>query len=411
MVELGAHQREAIANLSNGKILCGGVGSGKSRAAIAYYYLEYCGGKLPINGHGSFERMSDPKPLYVITTARKRDSGEWLTEAIKFGITGDPKTNKNFVSITVDSWNNIKKYVEVKDAFFILDEQRLVGSGAWVRYFYKIAANNGWILLSGTPGDTWVDYIPVFVANGFYKNKTQFQVEHVVYKPYTKFPQIDRYLSTDKLKRLRHEILVQMPLERHTRRINISEMVSYDRDKFKEILKKRFNPYREKPVKNRTELFYLLRRVVNEDPSRIERIDQIFEKHPKLIVFYNFKFEYEVLKAYGEEKGCVVKAWNGQVHEPVPEGDRWLYLVQYQSGAEAWNCIETDAMAFFSLNYSWRLMEQARGRIDRMNTPFTDLYYYVLRSNSPIDAVIHKALIRKQNFNEKSVDLTKFGGG
>ena len=45
-------------------------------------------------------------------------------------------------------------------------------------------------------------------------------------------------------------------------------------------------------------------------------------------------------------------------------------------------------------------MEQARGRIDRMNTPFNDLYYYHLKTRSGIDLAISRALNSKKKFNE-----------
>jgi len=167
-------QREALERLKSGNILCGDVGSGKSRTALAYYFEKECGGSFePL-----YSPMQNPKNLYIITTAKKRDSLEWDDELIPFHLS----RNKDLcdVDIVIDSWNNIKKYADVKNSFFIFDEQRLVGSGAWVTTFYKITGSgrysnnqtgNHWILLSATPGDTWSDYIPVFVANKFYKNK------------------------------------------------------------------------------------------------------------------------------------------------------------------------------------------------------------------------------------------------
>ena len=47
-------------------------------------------------------------------------------------------------------------------------------------------------------------------------------------------------------------------------------------------------------------------------------------------------------------------------------------------------------------------MHQSAGRIDRLNTPFTDLYYYHLKTRSGIDLAIAKALKEKRKFNESS---------
>jgi hypothetical protein len=527
-VDLAPHQLAAMKKMKNGCILWGGVGTGKTRVALAYYL-----------------NCETPEDLYVITTAKKRDSLDWEAEAAKTAI-GKTKEASLAGVLHVDSWNNIAKYEDVEGAFFIFDEQRLVGSGAWVKSFYKIAKKNKWILLSATPGDTWLDYIPVFVANGFFKNKTQFLREHVVYNTFTKFPKVDRYTGVGKLVRLRNSILVEMPFKRHTVREEIDVKVKYDTELFHKAVTARWNVFEHRPVRNIAELFLVMRKIVNSDASRLDAVRSIMKEHPRLIVFYTFDYELDLLRTLGDEpcpttnltqtksdfseksvhsikkertisasekrvlslsdlpspqtqtsigrnsKGdgstpskkvsvaeqndqsqldqekfestenfltsvpmknskliedssnrweernsnsiktsgipstrntkevgsttvninrepsssakeqtsVSIAEWNGHKHEPVPETERWVYLVQYAAGSESWNCITTDAMVFYSLTYSYKMWEQAHGRIDRMNTPFTELWYYVLMSNSFIDKAIKKALDSKQNFQE-----------
>lgn len=386
--------------MKNGCILNGGVGSGKSLTALGYYYI--CQGG-PIEAlTGEYVMLKNPKDLYIITTARKRDDLEWEKELTRYLMSTHPEVNPYKNKIVIDSWNNIKKYRGVYGAFFIFDEQRVVGSGAWVKAFLDIARKNNWILLSATPGDTWSDYIPVFVANGFYKNKTEFCREHVVYSHFTKYPKIDRYLNTGRLLRLRSSILVDMDFERKTVAHHEDVFVRYDIDKYKEAGKRRWDPFKNEPIRDASGLCYIWRRIVNEDESRQVALMEIFEKHPKIIVFYNFNYELDILKGiFGELKGVEVAEWNGHKHEPVPTGDSWVYLVQYTAGAEGWNCITTDTIVFFSQNYSYKVMQQAAGRIDRLNTPFKDLYYYHLRSRSGIDLAISRALSEKRSFNER----------
>lgn len=396
-ISLYDYQLDAVNRMKNGCILCGGVGSGKSRTSLAYYYKEQGG----ILGTKNYIKMKHPKDLYIITTARKRDTLEWEGELAPFLLSKNPEVNFYKNKVVVDSWNNIKKYKEVHGAFFIFDEQRVVGSGTWVKAFLNIARKNDWILLSATPGDTWQDYIPVFVANGFYRNKTEFTREHVVYSRFTKYPKIDRYIGTGKLVRLRDSILVDMDFKRMTVSHHEDVYCSYDIPKYKEAMRKRWDPYKNEPIQQASGLCYVLRRIVNEDESRQVALLELFEKHPKMIIFYNFDYELDILKGvyYGEK--VKIAEWNGHKHQPVPDGNRFVYLVQYTAGAEGWNCIKTDTIVFYSQNYSYKVMQQASGRIDRLNTPYTDLYYYHLKSRSGIDLAISKALSEKKQFNER----------
>ena len=397
-IQLYEHQLAALNKMSNGCILCGDVGTGKSITAIAYYYTLQ-GGK--VNTPKYVWMKNRPKDLYIITTARKRDTFEWEGELGRFLLSTNPDANAYKNNVVVDSWNNIGKYTNATDAFFIFDEQRVVGSGAWVKAFYKIAKGNQWILLTATPGDTWIDYIPVFVANGFYKNKTQFINEHVVYTWRNKnFPQIDRYMNIGRLTRLREKILVDMEFERHTIRHVEDVFTSYDISAYKDAGRNRWDPFKDEPITNASGLCYVWRRVVNSAESRQVALLEIFEDHPRMIVFYNFDYELDILKGLYYGNNVEVAEWNGHKHQPVPTSDSWVYLVQYTSGCEGWNCIVTDTIVFYSQNYSYKVMAQAMGRIDRLNTPYRDLYYFNLKSRSGIDLAISRALKAKKNFNE-----------
>lgn len=400
-MKLRDYQLEAISNMKTGCILNGGVGSGKSLTSLSYYYLQNGGSETFLTG-GKYKRMKSPKDLYIITTARKRDTMEWEGELAPFllSVNSDTSTYKN--KVIVDSWNNIKKYKEVKGSFFIFDEQRVVGSGEWVKSFLKISKSNEWILLSATPGDTWSDYIPVFIANGFYKNKTEFLREHAVFARFSKFPKVEKWIGTGKLNRYRRSILVDMNFKRKTEQHHEDIYVDYDKVTYKDVMKRRWDIWKEEPITNAGGLCYALRRIVNSDQSRAEKLLEIFKEHPKMIVFYNFDYELDILKNLHYGKDVTVAEWNGHKHEPTPRKGKWVYLVQYTAGAEGWNCITTDTIVFYSQNYSYKIMHQSAGRIDRMNTPFTDLYYYHLKTRSSIDIAIARALHDKKKFNENS---------
>lgn len=382
MVELYEHQQDAIAKMKNGCILCGGTGVGKSLTAVAYYV-----------------KNEAPRDIYVITTAKKRDSLDWEKEFAEFAI-GKTKDSTFHGVLTVDSWNNIGKYEDIKDAFFIFDEQRVVGGGAWAQKFIKVAKQNRWILLSATPGDTWLDYIPVFVANNFYKNRTEFKREHVIYTTYTKFPKVERYVGVGRLVRHRNDILVEMPYLRHTTRIMEDVLVDHDAELLKRVTRDRWHVYERRPLRDMAEMFLVMRKVVNSDPSRVGEVLRLYEKHNHLIVFYNFDYELAALRTTLSACNIKFAEWNGHKHEEVPTGEKWVYLVQYVAGSEGWNCTTCDAMVFYSQTYSYKNFAQAQGRIDRLNVPYFNLYYYILLSNSRIDKAIAFALKQKHNFNE-----------
>ena len=402
-MELRDYQLDAINKMKNGCILNGGVGSGKSLTSLSYYYLQN-GGSIKFLLGEDYVPMDDCNisDLYIITTARKRDTFEWEGEMSHFLLSTHDECNIYDNKVVVDSWNNIQKYKDVTDSFFIFDEQRVVGSGAWVKAFLQITKKNKWILLSATPGDTWSDYIPVFIANGFYKNKTEFMREHAVFSRFSKFPKIEKYIGTGRLIRQRREILVDMKFERETVQHHYDIYVTYDSTQYKDVMKRRWDIWNDEPIINASGLCYALRKIVNTHDSRSTKLLELFETHKKIIVFYNFDYELEILKSlyYGED--VIVAEWNGHKHEPTPTGNKWVYLVQYTAGAEGWNCITTDTIIFYSLNYSYKIMHQSAGRIDRLNTPYTDLYYYYMKTRSGIDLAIERALNDKRKFNESS---------
>ena len=395
------YQIDAVKRMKNGCILNGGVGSGKSRTALAYYYLRNGGDPASLCGDNYIPMDDPPKDLYIITTARKRDTLEWDGDMAPFLLSTHTDVNLYCNKVVVDSWNNITKYKEVTGAFFIFDEDRVTGSGVWVKSFLKIAKSNEWIILSATPGDTWQDYIPVFLANGFYKNKSEFIREHIVYSRFSKFPKVDRYLNTGRLIRLRNNILIDMDFHRDTIPHHEDVYVSYDISAYKDICRNRWNPWEDRPIENAAEFCYSLRKLVNTDEARQVALLQIIEEHPKAIIFYNFDYELDILKKlyYGDD--FEIAEWNGHKHQEVPKGEKWVYLVQYTAGNEGWNCVRTDTIIFYSQNYSYKVMTQAAGRIDRLNTPYKDLYYYHIKSRSGIDLAISKALKNKKKFNER----------
>lgn len=390
MIQLTDYQIDAIKRMKNGCVLRGGTGAGKTLTSLVYIFEKVLEGQTPIYPKHKYIKPTNKTPVYVITTPKKRDSGDWTSEAALVPMDLH----------TVDSWNNIKKYEHVKDSIFIFDETKITGYGSWAYSFIKIAKNNKWILLSATPGDSFIEYTSLFVANGFYKNKTEFEREHIVWSRFAKYPKVERYLNISKLIRLRDSILIEMPTVRATTQNHKNIICDYDQIDYDILFKKRWNFYDNKPIRDISQLCYLLRRVVNSNPSRLDALDLIYKKHKRLIIFYNYNYELDILREWCKNKKLLYSEWNGHNHDELPDGKTWVYLCQYTAAQEAWNCIETDCTIFYSQTYSYKALTQSAGRIDRMNTPYKFLYYYHLVSTSSIDVAIQKALTRKENFNE-----------
>lgn len=397
MVTFRPHQEKAINDLRPGSILVGGTGSGKSRTSLGYFIRKEC------YGNKGCTKIEKPKDLLIITTAKKRDTKEWDDECAVFGLSQNEEESFYGIKVKIDSWQNIKKYIAFHDGFVIFDEQKVVGSGAWVKAFYKITTKNRWILLTATPGDTWSDYIPVFVANGYYRNKTQFMFEHAVYDRYSKYPRVSKWLDEPKLEWLRKRVLVEMPFVKETTMHHVMINVDHNKELLKKIIKDRWNPYKNWPITSSSELYALMRRATNTDPSRLEAMLDLINKHDRMIVFYSFDYEIELLRTLKEKvsKDVVFAEWNGHVHEQIPKTDKWVYFVNYMAGAEGWECTATDTVVFYSMQYSYKIAVQSYGRIDRLNTKYKDLYCYWLKSKAYIDVAIGRAMSQKKDFNER----------
>lgn len=377
-------QRDAVDRMHDGCVLLGRTGSGKTMTALGYWL-----------------KVHAQQDLYVVTTPAKRDAMEWEGDSAKLGQYLPPER--------VVSWNKIKDFEYLESAFVVFDEQRVSGSGKWVKSFLKIAKRNDWILLSATPGDVWIDWLPLFIANGFYRTRTQFTDRHVIWDPHTRYPRIKRYIEEDRLERCQEAICVYLASPNPISRMVHDELVSYDSRKYAEVTRKRWNPFEVRPMMDAGELCRVQRRIVLENVCREEALERLLKGHPRALVFYSYNYELEAIKAVCERLGRSYGQRNGHRHDPVPVSkEPWVYIVQYQS-ADAWNCISTNIAILYSLPYSWRQQEQAMGRIDRMNTPFDELHYYRLMTDSTIDNAILACLDRKETFNERVYENAQKG--
>lgn len=401
-VKLFPYQEDALKRMHNGCILCGGTGTGKSITSLAYIYTKELHGSIKLNGKGEWKPPKVNKDIYIITVASKRDKGEWEDELCRFGLSTDISRSVNGIKVTIDSWNRIQHYKKVYGAVFIFDEDKVTGSGKWAKTFLYISRRNRWIILSATPGDKMIEYLYVFLANGFYKNKQEFIAKHVIRKPYVPYFDIQDYIRKPVLEKHRREVLVIMKRDTDISIVNHNIVCDYDRKKYKDVWARRWDIYEQKPIEETGKLLSLIRRVVNEDPDRVLKLKSVLAHQAKVIIFYNYNFELEILRKVCSELHFTIGEHNGQKHTEVPNTKKWVYICQYNSAGEGWNCVTTNQMIFYSLSYSYKAMKQAAGRINRINTSFKELHYYILQSKAPIDVAILRALSQKRDFNERA---------
>lgn len=400
-VQLRPFQVDCVKHLRSGKVLAAGVGAGKSIMSLYWYVTQCCAYDKSSNLNGELFKLKPSSPdLYIITTAKKRISQEWNDELLRFNlIAGSNSHGMGNVYVTIDSWNNIRKYEGVKDAVFIFDEQRAIGSGVWAKAFVKIAKANKWLMCSATPADGWQDWCSIFIADGFHRNRTEFFRRHAVYSRFTKFPMITKWIDTDYLEKCRDAVLVTCTVPRDTERVWHDLTCGYDREAVKKAMKTRWNPETEAPFANANELVIYLRRLINTDKTRLSYASHVCKDHRRTIIFYSLNAELEEILKLESETGIKVYQFNGHKHDPLPEGSDWIYAVQFFSGSEGWNCTTTDTILYWSLPYSYKQFEQAAGRIDRLDTKYKILNYYVMKSFSPLDISIGRALSNKKDFN------------
>ena len=387
MIKLLKYQEEAIQKLHSGSVLYGATGSGKSLTGLAYYM-----------------RCWSHLDLYIITTSKKRNAGEWEEEIAKLGCP-PPKA--------IDSWNRLKNYRMVSDAFFLFDEHKVGGHGKWAQSMITIAKKNKWILLTATPGDVWDDYASIFIANEFVKNKTTWNEDFCIFDRISKYPKIIGYQREDVLKNMRDAVLV--PMEYQSEKVPIPYVIPYKVDHEEEAYvlarRKSLRHPEMRAFRNTSAMFAYMRMNLPDKESKIQALADVLKKEPKAIIFYNFTPEKYEIENAARQVNIPFFQYNGQIKDNVPDGDTWVYAVQYTAGAEAWNCITCRTVIFYSMNYSYKVMTQAKGRIDRCNSPFDELhYYYFISPDFEIDQEILNALTRKEKFNEEALANKHFIG-
>ena len=395
---LKPEQQEAVDKLQSGNILVAGTGAGKSRTGLYWYFKENGGAFIG----DEYKPMTDPKDLYIITTAEKRNTHDWDKEMSLYLLSTNPEANHYQNKVVVNSWQQISKYKTVSGAYFLFDEDHLTGTGEWVKSFLKIAKNNKWIILTATPGDKYEDYGPVFVANGYFSSISEFKQRHIIYDYRPGWPRFVKCVGTARLDRLKQRIIVRMNYEHKVEVHSTDILCDYDTVLYKTVVRQRWNPYENKPIENASQYCYCLRRITNLDESRVEACKEIVNQRNRVIIFYNHDPELYLLREVDFGPDVAIAELNGHKHEAIPDTPRWVYLVNYAAGAEAWECTKTDTVIFYSQNYSYKTMVQAAGRIDRRNTPFSDLYYYHLKSRAPIDLAIEQCIKAKKKFNENT---------
>lgn len=397
MADLYDFQKDAVAHLLTGRhFIISGVGSGKTAMALTWA-AEQC-------------RQTGKHKVLVVTTASKVRTGDFEKEDKIW--TDDSEKRE----MAVISWHKLKAWVEqnwkgLDEWVVIFDEaQRSKGySTGMGKAFLKITKQNpDWAGFTGTPGDTWADYISYFVATNQTRNKTAYLHEFANVQTYKGYPEIVGWRNEDRLKAMWAHISYapdtsivaqQLPKEQY-RTITLPKPRAYSK-----TLKTRLNEQGEF-LDTAGAMVAELRRLCFTKDKQQWVADFVEGVESGVVMFYNYIATGDKLAEICEKAlGKSGRVWriDGKHHEiPTAEtiGAKDVVLCQWQSGSEALNFQFLHYWVGVELCYSNSMLQQAMGRIRRIGQEHP-MSFYRLLTDGTIEQDIAEALKNKKEFSEK----------
>lgn len=138
-------------------------------------------------------------------------------------------------------------------------------------------------------------------------------------------------------------------------------------------------------------------------PNKLQQVeDLITSTNDRLIIFYNFKAEYEILAALCKKLKRPVATMNGSLKDmsAYEKESNSVSLVQYQAGAMGLNLQKANKIIYFTLTDKSELFEQSKKRIHRIGQDKPCFYYYLLTTGS-IEWRMLDVLKMRRDYNDK----------
>ncbi|MBL0992197.1 MAG: DEAD/DEAH box helicase [Escherichia coli] len=421
-MKLFDYQKEAIENFESKPLNLSDVGTGKSYMSIGSYVKSEC------------------SKLLIICLAPKVNDFVEDSEIFNLNVTAlnkGTKKNKellsesNLVAISFESsWRltELNKWVD-KDTFIIIDESHKVSVSKskvtkFVMGLSKRAKYN--YLCTATPVsngklENW--YPQLFISNVFRKPKKEFEQLFVIKQMRQmgsmRFMQITGYRNEHLLEQMIDEASVKYKRDKgylpEDYVYKTKKPAMYNKLK-KSRLYKDDNDLRVE-LDNSSKLFNSLRQVshgflngiskqVSKEP--FERLDAILETHnnERVVIFYNYKWEAEMLKQLLDKLKRPYGEYNGSVKDlkPFKNNDNGVVLAQYKSASTGINdFVISNVMVFNSMPLSSTEYLQAKGRTDRHGQDKTPLYYHIV-PDTPIEKKIFSVVTNGKDFTNEMIE-------
>lgn len=122
----------------------------------------------------------------------------------------------------------------------------------------------------------------------------------------------------------------------------------------------------------------------------------------RLIVFYNFNAELELLKRIAASLDRPISEVNGQTKDltAYEQEDNSITFIQYQAGAMGLNLQKANKIIYFTLTDKSELFEQSKKRIHRIGQE-QPCFYYILMCKGSVEEVILQTLEMRKDFTDE----------
>ncbi|WP_368076685.1 SNF2-related protein [Clostridium tyrobutyricum] len=312
--------------------------------------------------------------------------------------------------------------MKLKDFTLMCDESSMIKNekSERAKFILKMKAKNI-ILLSGTPtGGKYEQLWSQCKLLGWKISKKLYWQEFIKSVLLDiggfKIKKVTGYKNVDRLKRKLHEYgavfmktdeVFELPeqIEQKIKIKNTKEYKIFKKDRLITI-----NNTELVGDTSLTKMLYLRQLSSQYNKNKVNQLKDILEStEDRIIIFYNFNKELEIIKKLCEKLDKPISIINGAVKDldNFNQYNNSITLVQYQAGAMGHNLQKSNKIIYFSLPLQSELFEQSKKRIHRIGQEKTCFYWYLITQNS-IEEQIYQTLKERRDYTNKLFEESDF---